>query len=143
MARIIILILLLVMILMSAPLSDKLMVAANFTLPDDMVFGQAQVIAITAYRFKSSQSSYSSYSSTLSLSSAVFLSRSSLLESCFICLHSTLFLLGFSTNTLSLYKLFRSSSSSNISTTGTQRGQAQIEGQSKLKDGQIFLVSES
>lgn len=28
----------------------KLMVAANFTLPDDMVFGQAQVIAITAYR---------------------------------------------------------------------------------------------
>ena len=48
---------LMMLILMSAPLSDKLMVAANFTLPDDMVFGQAQVIAITAYRFKSSQSS--------------------------------------------------------------------------------------
>ena len=129
---------LMMLILMSAPLSDKLMVAANFTLPDDMVFGQAQVIAITAYRFKSSPSSYSSHSSTLSLTSAVFLS---LFESCFICLHSTLFLLGFSTNTLSLYKLFRSSSS-NISTTGTQTGQAQIEGQSKLKDGQIFLESE-
>ena len=32
-------------------LPTQLMVAANFTLPDDMIFGQAQVIAITAYRW--------------------------------------------------------------------------------------------